>query len=212
MIGKKQSAESLTPNIFIRFLVGYNWRLEEAEHNFLEFFDFYTKKMAGRRPEDFPELEKLQPLQWLGNTAGGLAVALLRMSRVRYRPDNDDCVVHMCLCIWRVLEYTDPRVDKYVIFTDITDYGKSGIGVEAAKRLNAMVSYKFPDVMAKNVIFPFGFITTKLFGVVSMFLHEVTRSKISVLGGDKDAITKAFLEQLPADKVPREYGGARREG
>lgn len=64
---------------------------------------------------------------------------------------------------------------------------------------------RYPEVMGKFFIInaPWGFST--VWSVVKGWLDPVTAAKIDVLGSDYKA---KLLEQISADNLPKEYGGA----
>ena len=178
------------------------------------FIKWYADNdMANQKIENLPNIHKRQPLKILGKSKKGFAIIRLMLKNLSLKGNpNDDIIKYVFSFVEHaVLNYSDPKVDKYIMILDIKDYTSDNFDKEGLKKLVPVFSNGFPDAMSRMFILNVGFIASGLYSMISVWLHEITRKKIVVVKEDNEKILEALKEELDLKLIPKIYGGAKED-
>merc|ERR1740136_177642 len=225
-IGEERS-KILTNNDLLRIVRGYRTEKErwkktlEMVNLWLDesvrkgFYTFVSKPRLSE--EDFNALAKAMPCYVVGQSKHGYPIIIERVrdydkeeverigmeKAIMYR-DYQTCA------IWHRNQAESERrgVPQY---KHIRIFDFYNIGITNGKKYLDLVkkfvdrdSNLYAEIVYKIYMFNTGWSFSMLWGIAKLFVHEITRKKINVLGG---VPTKEFLKEIDLDQLHESLGG-----
>lgn len=223
--GYTKNLDTLT---LLRFLRARKFNVELSKQMFIdnekwrsEFADVGVEELV--RTFDYkerPEVFKYYPQYYHKTDKDGRPVYIEQLGNVDLtalqKITSEDRMVQNLVCEYEKM--ADPRLPAcsrkvgYLLETSCTIMDLKGVGIAKATsvygylgRVSGISQNYYPERLGKLYVInaPWGF--SGVFSVVKRFLDPVTVAKIHILGS---TYQKELLEQIPAENLPKEFGGS----